>query len=378
MADSGPILYAFGPGLSASRTALKISDRSLCCGLAEAGIIMLRITCVALALSIMVGCAATTFNDVMEESYADFQGGGDISSVMVVPTSSGDQVFSGIRSWGDDPVVLGGADTFDLLARETEWGRLRIIGPASNRSELEAGLAEISPETIDRAFDVTSQVIGARLRAMEKLQHRRIALSFFAAGDSNAYNHVRQSPVEGDEIEVVVRASAEGEFRSGRWWLANTSVAAHQLVHLNHGLLGHSIPMNDHEVETNAETAAMIVGYCTEYQFVERASEPGERAGVAANFEFPYEPERLNAFPQLKDGAFQPVPERVREFSPSPHGQANLMSTGLASMLFKRIENAPDYRVERDAMYAVCERASNEIPDYLNGDWQSDALSGMN
>lgn len=331
---------------------------------------MLGKTCAGLALSIMAGCATTTFNDVMEESYADFQGGGDISSVMIAPTSSGDQVFSGIRSWGDNPVVLGESDTFDLLARETEWGRLRVIGPARNRSELEAGLAEIPAETIDRAFDVASQVIGARLQAMEKLQQRRIALSFFASGDSNAYNHVRRSPVDGDEIEVVVRASAEGEFRSGRWWLANTSVAAHELVHLNHGLLGHSMPKDDHEVETNAETAAMIVGYCTEYQFVERASEPGERAGVAAKFEFSYEPERLDAFPGLKDGAFEPVPERVREFSPSPHGQANLMSTGLMSMMFERMRGALDYRVERDAMYAVCERASNEIPDYLNGDWK--------
>ena len=339
---------------------------------------MLRIACVGLALSIMVGCAATTFNDVMEASYADFQGGGDISSVMVAPTSSGDQVFSGIRSWGDDPVVLGGADTFDLLARETEWGRLRIIGPARNRSELEDGLAEISPETIDRAFDVASQVIGARLRAMEKLQHRRIALSFFASGDSNAYNHVRRSPVEGDEIEVVVRASAEGEFRSGRWWLANTSVAAHELTHLNHSLLGNPIPRDNHAAETNAETAAMTVAYCAQYQFVERAAEPDERALITENFEFSFEQERRDAFPGLSEGEFNPVRARVREFSPSPHGQANLMSTGLASMLFKRIENAPDYRVERDAMYAVCKRASNEIPDYLNGDWQSDALSGMN
>ncbi|MBL36830.1 MAG: hypothetical protein CMP07_00305 [Xanthomonadales bacterium] len=331
---------------------------------------MLRISCVGLALSIMAGCAATSFNDVMEESYADFQGGGDISSVMIAPTSRGDQVFSGIRSWGDDPVVLGESDTFDLLDRETEWGRLRIIGPARNRSLLEAGLAEIPPETIDRGFDVASQVIGARLQAMDKLQQRRIALSFFVSGDSKAYNHVRLSPVDGDEIEMVVRASAEGEFRSGRWWLANTSVAAHELTHLNHSLLGNPIPRDNHAVETNAETAAMMVSYCAQYHFVEAAAESDERALVAEKFEFSFEQERRDAFPGLSEGEFNPVRARVREFSPSPHGQANLLSTGLAWMFFNRIENAPDYRVERDAMYAVCGRASNEVPDYLNGDWK--------
>ena len=81
------------------------------------------------------------------------------------------------------------------------------------------GSAALWLETIDRGFDVASQVIGARLQAMDKLQQRRIALSFFVSGDSKAYNHVRLSPVDGDEIEMVVRASAEGEFRSGRWWL---------------------------------------------------------------------------------------------------------------------------------------------------------------
>src|SRR6056297_1044859 len=208
---------------------------------------MLRITCVGLALSIMVGCAATTFNDVMEASYADFQGGGDISSVMVVPTSSGDQVFSGIRSWGHDPVVLGESDTFDLLNRETEWGRLRIIGPGRNRSELEAGLAEIPSETIERMINLVSTVVGTRLQAMKELQERRIALSFFASGD---------------------------------WWLRNTSVAAHELTHLNHRLLGNPIPRDDHAAETNVETAAMMVAYCAQYQFVERAAEPDERPQV--------------------------------------------------------------------------------------------------
>src|SRR6056297_329818 len=339
---------------------------------------MLRITCVGAALLSMAGCAATTFNEVMEASYAEFQGGGDISSVMVVPTSSGDQVFSGIRSWGDDPVVLGESDTFDLLNRETEWGRLRIIGPGRNRSELEAGLAEIPSETIERMINLVSTVVGTRLQAMKELRERRIALSFFAAGDSKAYNHIRLSPVGGDEIEVVVRAPAEGEFRSGNWWLRNTSVAAHELTHLNHSLLGNPIPRDDHAAETNAETAAMTVAYCAQYQFVERAAEPDERPQVTDNFEFSFEQERRDAFPGLSEGEFNPVRARVREFSPSPHGQANLLSTGLAWMFFQRIENAPDYRVERDAMYAVCERASNEIPDYLNGDWQSDALSGMN
>lgn len=331
---------------------------------------MLRIIGAGLALSIIVGCASTRLNEVMEESYSDFHGGGDISSVMVAPTRSGDQVFSGIRSRGDDPVVLRGSDTFDLLDRETEWGRLRIIGPARNRSLLEAGLAEIPPETIDRTINMVSGVIGARLQAMDELQDRRIALSFFASADSRAYNHVRLSPVDGDEIEVIVRASAEGEFRSGHWWLNNTSVAAHELVHLNHSLLGNPIPRDDHEVATNAETAAKLVGFCAQYQFVERAAEPNERAQITENFEFSFEQERRDAFPGLDEGEFKPVRARVREFSPSPHGQANLMSTGLAWMFFQRIEDAPDYRVERDAMYAVCERASNEIPDYLNGDWQ--------
>lgn len=331
---------------------------------------MLRKTCAGLALSIMVGCATTGFNDVMEESYADFHGGGDISSVMVAPTSSGDQVFSGIRSRGDDPVVLGESDTFDLLDRETEWGRLRIVGPARNRSLLEGGLAEIPPETVDRLINLVSDVIGTRLQAMDQLQDRRIALSFFASGDSRPYNHVRLSPVDGDEIEVVVRAAAEDEFRSGRWWLNNTSVAAHELVHLNHSLLGNPIPRDDHEVATNAETAAKLVGFCAQYQFVERAAEPDERAQITENFEFSFEQERRDAFPGLGEGEFSPVRARIREFSPTPHGQANLMSAALASMLFKRIGNAPDYRVERDAMYAACERASNEIPDYLNADWR--------
>lgn len=331
---------------------------------------MLRITGVILALWVLAGCALQPLNDVMEESYAEFQGGGDISSVMVTPTSSGDYVFSGIRSWGDDPVVLRGHETFELLDRDTEWGRLRIIGPARNRSLLEAGLAEIPPETIERMINLVAGVVGTRLQAMNELQERRIALSFFASGDSKAYNHVRLSPVDGDEIEVVVRASAEGEFRSGNWWLRSTSVAAHELTHLNHSLLGNPIPRDDHAVETNAETAAMMVAYCAQYQFVERAAEPDERAQITENFEFSFEQERRDAFPRLNEGEFKPVRARVREFSPSPHGQANLMSTGLAWMLFKRIENAPDYRVERDAMYAVCARASNEVPDYLNGDWR--------
>jgi len=339
---------------------------------------MLRITCVALALLSMAGCAATDFNEVMEESYAEFQGGGDISGVTVVPTSSGDQVFSGIRSWGDDPVVLGESDTFDLLDRETEWGRLRIIGPARNRSELEAGLAETPSETIERMINLVSTVVGTRLQVMKELQERRIALSFFASVDSNAYNHVRLSPVDGDEIEVVVKAPADGEFRSGNWWLRNTSVAAHELTHLNHSLLGNPIPRDNHVAETNAETAAMMVAYCAQYQFVERAAEPDDRAKITEKVEFSFEQERRDAFPGWDEGEFNPVRARIREFSPSPHGQANLMSAGLASMLFQRIENAPDYRVERDAMYAVCERASNEIPDYLNGDWQQDATREMN
>lgn len=331
---------------------------------------MLRITCVGLALSIVAGCAPARLNEVMEESYAAFDGGGDISSVTVAPTSSGDYVFSGIRSWGEDPVVLRDSETFALLDRETEWGRIRIIGPARNRSILNDGLAEIPPETIDRLINLASHVIGARLRAMEVLQDRRIALSFFASGDSRAYNHVRISPVDGDEIEVVVRASAEGEFRSGRWWLRNTSVAAHELVHLNHRLLGHAARRDEHALETNAETAAKLVGFCAEYQFVERAAEPDARAQITENFEFSFEQARRDAFPGLDEGEFNPVRAKIDEFSPSPHGQANLMSAALASMLFERIRNAPYYRVERDAMYAVCKRASNEVPDYLNGDWR--------
>lgn len=339
---------------------------------------MLRKICVGLALSIMVGCATKSTNDIMEESYAYFQGAGDISSMMVVKTSRGDRVFSGIRSWGDDPVELGESDTFDLLDRQTEWGRFRIIGPARNRSLLESGLAEIPPETIDRTINLVSGVVGTRLQAMKKLRGRRIALSFFASGDSKPYNHVRLSPVDGNELEVVVRASAEGEFRSGQWWLRNTSLAAHELTHLNHSLLGDPIPRDDHEVATNAETAAKLVGFCAQYQFVERAAEPDDRPKITENFEFSFEQERQAAFPGLSEGEFNPVRARLQEFSASPHGQANLMSSGLASMLFTRIENAPDYRVERDAMYAVCERASNEIPDYLNGDWQADAMSRMN
>jgi len=231
---------------------------------------------------------------------------------------------------------------------------------------------------MERMINLVSGVIGTRLQAMKELRERRIALSFFAAGDSNAYNHVRLSPVDGDEIEVVVRAPTEGEFRSGNWWLRNTSVAAHELVHLNHRLLGHAARRDEHAVETNAETAANLVGFCAEYQFVERAAEPDDRAQITEKVEFSFEQERRDAFPGWDEGEFNPVRARIREFSPSPHGQANLMSAGLASMLFQRIENAPDYRVERDAMYAVCERASNEIPDYLNGDWQQDATREMN
>lgn len=201
---------------------------------------MWAVVVTALALS---GCVS--FEEALERRYQEQSYGESYqSSVLIRERRDRITVTSVVRMPGGNPERIGIDDLAPLREETTSWGTLVLAAP-------EPILEEVSGPFNDaldtRYVSLFEHAIAGRLRDMQMLNAKRLVLRVLLAPESHGFWLIDEQAISEDLVTLTIASRPPGQ-DNGEWWFDVTGLAAHELTHVNHGLI--------------SDQMSAIAGYC--------------------------------------------------------------------------------------------------------------------
>lgn len=317
------------------------------------------------ALALVSGCASrqVRISEVMDHKHAGSSA--SWAGVAVVESGGGLQLKSALRYAGERSSPLTLEQTRIAVEGHAGNTTFRVLYPA-HQAEQMASLTG-SPETeFARVAELAARVADGFVREMRHVAGRSIELDVFTAFDSGGYLLETESNLMSGPLRVLSVTSSIADANTLEWWAFALAGALHEMAHVNHRLQlsdpGRT-KFSDDEL-TNQETAASIVEFCANLEFV---------ASVTAGrddqlFELDWSALELpGAFPGLRDGRFEPDMKRLREAWPHPTNQGSALAS---AAMYRFSENGSiDFSDAQanDRRQAYCRFVLNQVPDFVAG-----------
>lgn len=316
---------------------------------------------VGTALTALAGCAS--FNDRVDTLYQETTDGvHSMSAVQIREAKSGTILRSVVRMRGNNPQPIAWENLTQIHQESPKWGRIEF-------HSVQDIAADMQPFADSDLFDdagflpAMEAAIGFLIGDMAGIGARDLVLRVLVVPSDRAFVYIDDQEVLGGVLTITVGALSQGEYEHPLfWWLSLTEVSAHELAHINHGLLEKHKHGSSEAI--NREAAAEVIGGCAKIAFLEAFGDDNGLESIRLTFE---DQGFLHAFPRLNEGEFSPEMKKLNVLGHFTDKGAVLGGAAIHS--FTRNSHVYFNDVEMmNSLYSYCRHVANIIPRFDAGE----------